>query len=415
MDRSLEAPIEDPCDSFHREAWSHRLVPVREGVGFPEDRPMTKDPPVSTRPSPPPLRRQLSLVDRYLPIWILSAMGAGLALGRLWPGIGTALGLWQVQSVSVPIAIGLLLMMYPILARVQYGRIREVTRGWRATAFSLLLNWVVGPALMFGLAWALLPDAPALRTGVILVGLARCIAMVLVWNQLAGGDAEYATVLVALNAVFQIVAYAGLTVFYLSIVPSWLHLPTQSISVNVSTVALSVLVFLGVPLVAALASRLGLARWKGRSWYDERFSPAVSRLTLWGLLFTVVVMFAIQGLSITTLPFTVLRVVAPLLAYFLAMWALAFFGSRWLGLGYEKSVTVAFSAASNDFELAIAVAVVVFGVASQVAFASVIGPLVEVPVLLALVYLALASRPWFPGSGSRTPERAAATPSGPGP
>ncbi len=337
-------------------------------------------------------------------------MAVGLAVGRLWPGFGTALGLWQVQSVSVPIAIGLLLMMYPILARVRYGRIREVTRGWRSTVLPLVLNWVVGPAFMFALAWALLPDQPLLRTGVILVGLARCIAMVLVWNQLAGGDPEYATVLVALNAVFQIGAYAGLAVFYLDVLPAWLHLPQQAISVGASTIALSVLVFLGVPLAAALASRVGLARWKGRTWYAERFAPAVGRWTLWGLLFTVVVMFAIQGLSITTLPLTVLRVVAPLLAYFLGMWLLAFFLSRWLDFGYEKSVTVAFTAASNDFELAIAVAVVVFGVASQVAFASVIGPLVEVPVLLSLVYVALASRRWFERGRAPVPASTGARP-----
>jgi arsenite transporter len=341
-------------------------------------------------------------------------MAFGLALGRVWPGVGTALGLWQVQSVSVPIAVGLLLMMYPILARVRYGRVREVARDWRATGFSLGLNWVVGPALMFALAWAFLPDSPALRTGVILVGLARCIAMVLVWNQLAGGDPEYATVLVALNAVFQIVAYAGLAVFYLDVLPVWLHLPAQTISVDASTVALSVLVFLGVPLAAAIVSRVGLARWKGREWYDERFTPAVGRLTLWGLLFTVVVMFAIQGLSITTLPLTVLRVVLPLLVYFVAMWLLAFLVSRSLEFGYERSVTVAFTAASNDFELAIAVAVVVFGVASQVAFASVIGPLVEVPVLLGLVYLALYSRPWFEGHRARAPRSAAVAAPGSG-
>jgi len=361
--------------------------------------------PEGALPTPPHPVGQLDVVDRYLPAWVLSAMAVGLAIGRVWPGIGTALGLWQIQSVSVPIAVGLLLMMYPILARVRYGRIREVTRGWRATVFPLVLNWIVGPAFMFALAWTLLPDAPLLRTGVILVGLARCIAMVLVWNQLAGGDAEYATVLVALNAVFQILAYAGLAVFYLDILPGWLHLPSQAIAVNASTVALSVLIFLGVPLAAALASRLGFARWKGRTWYDTRFAPTVSRLTLWGLLFTIVVMFAIQGLSITTLPFTVLRVVAPLLAYFLGMWALGYLGSRWLKFGYEKSVTVAFTAASNDFELAIAVAVVVFGVASQEAFASVIGPLVEVPVLLSLVYVALWSRSWFerrPASVPRT-------------
>lgn len=338
---------------------------------------------------------QLDVADRYLPLWVLAAMAAGLSLGRAWPGLGTALGLWQVQSVSVPIALGLLLMMYPILARVRYGRVREVARDWRSTAFSLLLNWVVGPALMFALAWIWLPDAPALRTGVILVGLARCIAMVLVWNQLAGGDREYATVLVALNAVFQIVAYAGLAIFYLEVLPNALRLPEQSIAVDPATVALSVLVFLGVPLAAAIASRVGLSAWKGREWYDRRYAPGVSRLTLWGLLFTIVVMFAIQGLSITTLPGTVVRVAAPLVVYFLGMWLLAFVGGRWLDLGYVKSVTVAFTAASNDFELAIAVAVVVFGVASLEAFASVIGPLVEVPVLLSLVYLARALRPRF--------------------
>jgi arsenical-resistance protein len=334
-------------------------------------------------------------VDRFLPVWVISAMVLGLGVGRVWPSIGSDLGVWQIQSVSVPIAIGLLLMMYPILARVRYGRVREVTRGWKTTVYPLVLNWIVGPAFMFGLAWALLPDEPALRTGVILIGLARCIAMVLVWNQLARGDGEYATVLVALNAIFQILAYAGLAVFYLEVLPAWLHLSQQSIAVDSTTVALSVLVFLGIPFAAALASRVGLARWKGRDWYDQRFAPSISRITLWGLLFTIVVMFAIQGYTILSLPLTVARVILPLLVYFFGMWALGYFGSRYLGLGYEKSVTVAFTAASNDFELAIAVAVVVFGVASQEAFASVIGPLVEVPVLLSLVYLALASRAWF--------------------
>ncbi len=338
---------------------------------------------------------RLAVVDRYLPVWVLLAMAVGLGVGRAVPSFGNALGLWEIQSVSVPIAIGLLAMMYPILARVRYGRIREVTRGWRATVLPLVLNWVVGPAYMFALAWLFLPDAPGLRTGVILVGLARCIAMVLVWNQLAGGDEEYATVLVALNAIFQILAYAGLAVLYLDLLPVWLHLPSQTIAVGSSTVAASVLVFLGVPFVAALASRAGLGRWKGRSWYDQRFAPRIGRLTLWGLLFTIVVMFAIQGLSITTLPLTVVRVVLPLLAYFLGMWGLSLLISRGLGFGYERSVTVAFTAASNDFELAIAVAVVVFGVGSSEAFASVIGPLVEVPVLLSLVYLALALRPWI--------------------
>ena len=358
--------------------------------------------PSAPRPTnaPPP---QLDVVDRFLPVWVLLAMALGLAVGRAWPTLGTDLGLFQIESVSVPIAIGLLLMMYPILARVRYGRVREATRGWRGTVFPLVLNWLVGPLFMFALAWTFLPDAPALRTGVILVGLARCIAMVLVWNDLAGGDPEYATVLVALNAIFQIVAYAGLAVFYLDILPAWLHLPHQSIAVSSTTVGLSVLVFLGIPLGAALATRVGLGRAKGASWYDREFSPRIGRLTLWGLLFTVVVMFAIQGLSITSLPLTVVQVILPLLVYFLGMWGLSFLGSRLLGLGYERSVTVAFTAASNDFELAIAVAVVVFGVASAEAFASVIGPLVEVPVLLLLVYVARWSRPWFERSGTARP------------
>lgn len=365
----------------------------------------------------PPGRRtagELDPVDRYLPVWVLLAMGGGLGLGRLAPGIGTALGLWQVQSVSVPIAIGLLAMMYPILARVRYGRIRDVTRGWRTTALPLVLNWVVGPVLMFALAWLALPDAPGLRTGVILVGLARCIAMVLVWNQLAGGDEEYATVLVALNAVFQILAYAGLAVFYLEVLPAWLGLPTQAISVPPVTVAGSVLVFLGLPFAAALTTRAVLARRRGRSWYDERFAPRIGRITLWGLLFTVVVMFAIQGASITALPLTVGRVALPLLAYFLGMWLLALLLGRGAHLSYARSVTVAFTAASNDFELAIAVAVVVFGIASTEAFASVIGPLVEVPVLLGLVYLARALRPWFAPAGRPAPSAGAPTDRGQG-
>ncbi len=345
-------------------------------------------------------RPRLDPVDRFLPVWVILAMVLGLGIGRVWPGVGTALGLWQVQSVSVPIAAGLLVMMYPVLARVRYGRVREVTRGWKSTAYPLVLNWIVGPALMFGLAWTLLPDQPALRTGVILVGLARCIAMVLVWNQLAGGDREYATVLVALNAIFQILAYAGLAVFYLEVLPAWLHLPHQAITISSTTMALSVLVFLGVPFGAALATRFGLGRLKGWQWYDTRFAPTIGRLTLWGLLFTIVVMFAIQGLSITALPLSVAQVVLPLLVYFLVMWAAGYLGSRLLRFGYERSVTVAFTAASNDFELAIAVAVVVFGVASREAFASVIGPLVEVPVLLSLVYVALRSRRWFEAGAS---------------
>jgi len=335
---------------------------------------------------------RLSTVDRFLPLWILLAMVAGLTLGRLWPGVGNAIGRWQIQQVSVPIAIGLLLMMYPILARVRYERVTRAAQDWRMLGASLLMNWVVGPAFMFALAWLFLPDQPALRTGVILVGLARCIAMVLVWNQLASGDEEYAAVLVALNALFQIVAYAGLAVFYLSVLPGWLGLPGQSISVSAGAVAASVAVFLGVPLVAGLATQITLVRRMGRAWYESNFVRRTCRLTLIGLLFTIVIMFALQGHTITTTPLTVVRVIFPLLAYFAGMFALAFLGAWSLSFSYEKATTLAFTAASNDFELAIAVAVTVFGVQSGQALASVVGPLVEVPVLLAFVYVALWTR-----------------------
>ena len=335
---------------------------------------------------------RLSAVDRFLPAWILLAMAAGLALGRVWPSLGTAIGHWQIQGVSVPIAIGLLLMMYPILARVRYERAVRAAQDWWMLGMSLVLNWVVGPAFMFALAWLLLPDQPALRTGVILVGLARCIAMVLVWNQLASGDAEYAAVLVALNAIFQIVAYAGLAVFYLNVLPGWLGLQGQSIAVNAGTVAASVGVFLGVPLVAGLLTQLMLVRRKGRVWYEANFVRRTSRLTLIGLLFTIVVMFALQGHTITRMPLTVARVMLPLFGYFAGMFVLAFFGAWALRFSYEKATTLGFTAASNDFELAIAVAVTVFGVQSAQALGAVIGPLVEVPVLLGLVYVALWTR-----------------------
>ena len=336
---------------------------------------------------------QLSAVDRFLPAWILLAMAVGLGLGRAWPGLGPAIGRWQIQDVSVPIAIGLLLMMYPILARVRYERVEQAAQDWRMLGASLVMNWLVGPAFMFALAWLLLPDQPGLRTGVILVGLARCIAMVLVWNQLAAGDAEYAAVLVALNAIFQIVAYAGLAVFYLNVLPGWLGLQGQSIAVNGATVAASVAIFLGVPLVAGVMTQLVLVRRKGRAWYEANFVRRTSRLTLIGLLFTIVVMFALQGHTITSMPLTVARVMLPLLGYFAGMFVVAFFGAWALRFSYAKATTLGFTAASNDFELAIAVAVTVFGVQSAQALGAVIGPLVEVPVLLSLVYVALWTKP----------------------
>ena len=335
---------------------------------------------------------QLSRIDRFLPVWILLAMAAGIGLGQFWPGLGGQIARWQVQDVSVPIAVGLLLMMYPILARVRYERISNAARDWRMLGASLFMNWILGPAFMFGLAWLLLPDQPTLRTGVILVGLARCIAMVLVWNQLAEGDPEYAAILVALNAIFQILAYAGLAVFYLNVLPGWLGLQGQTIEVNPGTVAASVAVFLGVPLLLGLVTQYTLVRWQGREWYERNFVRRTARLTLIGLLFTIIVMFALQGHTILGAPLTVARVVLPLLGYFAGMFAVAFFGARLLRFPYPKATTLGFTAASNDFELAIAVAVTVFGVASGQALAAVVGPLVEVPVLLALVYVALWSR-----------------------
>ena len=338
---------------------------------------------------PRAVARQLSVIDRLLPVWILLAMAGGLALGQAWPGLGDAIAQWQVQDVSIPIAIGLFLMMYPILSRVRYERVTEAARDWRMLGASLFLNWIVGPAFMFALAWLLLPDQPALRTGVILVGLARCIAMVLVWNQLAAGDPEYAAILVALNAFFQIIAYAGLAVFYLNVVPAWLGLQGQTIEVNPTTVATSVGIFLGVPLVLGLVTQLTLVRRRGRLWFEQTFVRRTGRLTLIGLLFTIVIMFALQGHTILASPLTVARVMLPLLAYFAGMFVLAFFGGWIARFSYAKAATLGFTAASNDFELAIAVAVTVFGVRSGQALASVIGPLVEVPVLLSLVYFAL--------------------------
>jgi ACR3 family arsenite transporter len=332
---------------------------------------------------------RLSIVDRFLPALILLAMAAGLALGRVWPGLGISIAHWQVQDVSVPIAIGLLLMMYPILSRVRYERATQAAQDWRMLSASLLMNWVVGPAFMFTLAWLLLPDQPALRTGVILVGLARCIAMVLVWNQLASGDTEYAAVLVALNAIFQIVAYAGLAVFYLNVLPGWLGLQGQTIAVNPGTVAASVGIFLGIPLVLGLVTQFTLVRRYGREWYEANFIRRTARLTLVGLLFTIVVMFTLQGHTITSMPLTVARVMLPLLGYFAGMFLIAFFGAWLLRFSYAKATTLGFTAASNDFELAIAVAVTVFGVQSGQALAAVVGPLVEVPVLLGFVYVAL--------------------------
>jgi arsenite transporter len=336
--------------------------------------------------------KRLSTLDRLLPVWILAAMALGLLLGRAFGGLDEALAKVQIGSVSVPIAVGLLVMMYPVLAKVRYDELGHVSADARMLVSSIILNWLVGPALMFALAWLLLPDQPEYRTGLIIVGLARCIAMVLIWNDLACGDREAAAILVALNAVFQIVAFAGLGYFYLQVLPSWLGLDETGLDVSVWAIAMSVLVFLGIPLLAGFLTRTVGERAKGRRWYEDRFLPRIGPVALYGLLFTVVVLFALQGRTITSQPLDVVRIALPLLAYFALMWIGSFALGRQLGMGYERTTTLAFTAAGNNFELAIAVAIGVFGVTSGQALAGVVGPLIEVPALVTLVYVALWAR-----------------------
>ncbi|EID10546.1 arsenical-resistance protein [Mycobacterium xenopi RIVM700367] len=339
-----------------------------------------------------PVVGKLSTLDRFLPLWIGAAMVVGLLLGRALPGLNRALGAIQVDGISLPIAIGLLVMMYPVLAKVRYDRLDTVTGDRKLMVVSLLLNWVIGPALMFALAWLLLPDLPEYRTGLIIVGLARCIAMVIIWNDLACGDREAAAVLVALNSVFQVIMFAALGWFYLSVLPGWLGLDQTLISVSPWQIAKSVLIFLGVPLLLGYVSRrIGECR-KGRAWYESRFLPKVGPWALYGLLFTIVILFALQGHQITTRPWDVARIALPLLAYFAIMWGGGYLlGSR-LALDYERTTTLAFTAAGNNFELAIAVAIATFGATSGQALAGVVGPLIEVPVLVTLVYVSLSFR-----------------------
>jgi ACR3 family arsenite transporter len=342
---------------------------------------------------------RLSVLDRFLPVWIGLAMAAGLLLGRAVPGLGTALSAVEVDGISLPIAIGLLVMMYPVLAKVRYDRLDAVTADRRMLVSSLVLNWLVGPALMFALAWLLLPDLPEYRTGLIIVGLARCIAMVIIWNDLACGDREAAAVLVALNSAFQVVAFAALGWFYLSVLPGWLGLEQTTLDVSPWQIAKSVLIFLGIPLVLGYLSRtLGERRW-GRKAYERSFLPRVGPWALYGLLFTIVVLFALQGERITSQPLDIARIALPLLAYFAIMWGGGYLLGRTLGMTYERTTTLAFTAAGNNFELAIAVAIATFGATSGQALAGVVGPLIEVPVLVALVYLSLALRPRFPRRG----------------
>ncbi|MBY6438462.1 ACR3 family arsenite efflux transporter [Rhodococcus kroppenstedtii] len=345
---------------------------------------------------------KLSTLDRFLPVWIGVAMVVGLLLGRMIPGMNDALSSISVDGVSLPIAIGLLIMMYPVLAKVRYDRLDTVTGDKRLLLGSLVLNWILGPALMFALAWLFLPDLPEYRTGLIIVGLARCIAMVIIWNDLACGDREAAAVLVAINSVFQVIMFAVLGWFYLSVLPGWLGLDQTTIEASPWQIAKSVLIFLGIPLIAGFASRFFGERAKGRDWYETSFIPTIGPWALYGLLFTIVVLFALQGDRITSQPLDVVRIALPLLVYFAVMWGGGYALGAAMGLGYERTTTLAFTAAGNNFELAIAVAIATYGATSGQALAGVVGPLIEVPVLVGLVYVSLALRKRFTSSPSAT-------------
>jgi ACR3 family arsenite transporter len=345
--------------------------------------------------------QRLSLLDRFLPLWIFLAMAAGVALGAIFPDIQDTFDSLRIDTVSFPIAVGLLWMMYPVLAKVKYEELGKLRGQGRLFGLSILQNWLIGPALMFGLAWLFLSDRPEYRTGLIIVGLARCIAMVLIWNMLAGGHSEDCAVLVALNSVFQIIMYSPLAYFYLKFLPELFGADTAEIGVTMWDIAKSVLIFLGIPLAAGIVTRFTLISRRGHAWYDGEFAPRLGRTAIIGLLFTIVVMFSMQGEKIVDKPGDVVRIALPLLVYFMLMFALSFYLSRRMGFHYDESATLSFTAASNNFELAIAVAVGSFGIASGEALATVVGPLIEVPVLIGLVYVALwIGRRYFRGDST---------------
>jgi len=334
--------------------------------------------------------RRLSTLDRFLPVWIFVAMGLGLGQGYVYPDVARLLDSARISTVSLPIALGLLWMMYPVLARVKYEELGKVRQAGRMFTVSLIQNWVVGPLIMFALAWLFLSDMPEYRTGLIIIGLARCIAMVLIWNMLAGGNNEYCAVLVALNSVFQVLFYSVLAYFYVTLLPDWLGLGgAQAIRIEFWDIVVSVLVFLGIPLVAGMVTRYLGIRVRGRAWYENEFMPRLAPTALIALLFTIVVMFSLKGQVILTLPLDVVRIAIPLVGYFALMFAVSYLMSWKLSFKYRETVTLSFTASSNNFELAIAVAVGVFGIASGQAMAAVVGPLIEVPVLVSLVYVSL--------------------------
>ena len=349
---------------------------------------------------------RLSILDRFLPVWIFLTMALGVGLGYVFPEIAAVFDILRIDTVSLPIAIGLLWMMYPVLTRVKYEELSRVATAWKMFGVSIILNWLIGPVIMFGLAWLFLADLPEYREGLIITGLARCIAMVLIWNLLAGGDNDYCAVLVALNSVFQMLFYSVLAYFYITIASAWISGDEATVvRVSMWDIAKSVFIFLGIPLVAGVITRFTVIRRKGRPWFEGVFVPRLGPTAMVGLLFTIFVMFSMKGEYIVSLPLDVLRIAVPLLAYFILMFGVAYLLSWALKFVYPQTASISFTAASNNFELAIAVAVGTFGINSGQALATVVGPLIEVPVLIGLVYVSLWAKKFLfreDGTAKRT-------------